>query len=135
MIRALFASALLILAAGAAQAGSLDRGRVPLCDDPSVTNDITKRVNWANDVTWKTGLSIGDFQRIDQTSFKPGYPGLIDRRFCHARVAVSDGREANVYYLIEERQGFASIGWGVEFCIPGQDPWRVYDGNCRTLRN
>jgi hypothetical protein len=30
--------------------------------------------------------------------------------------------------------GFASIGWYVDFCVAGQDPWRVHDGWCRTVR-
>ena len=36
--------------------------------------------------------------------------------------------------LIEEGQGFASIGDNVEFCVSGFDRWLVYNGRCRILR-
>lgn len=146
MIRAFLASLLLLVLAGAAEAGprSLDdpnvhvgswsRGKVPLCDEPSVLNDIAHRYQTANEQTWQTGLAIGEVRKIWESAFKPGHPGLIDRRYCHAKVMLSNDRPADLFYLIEERQGFASIGWGVEFCLPGQDPWRVYDGGCRAIR-
>lgn len=146
MLRAVLATTLLLAAVSSAFAGSRDlddptvsvgswsRGKVPLCDAPSVLNNIAKRYHTANVETWKTGLSIGAVRKVDQVKWEPANPGLIDRRFCRASVELSDGRPSDLYYLIEERQGFASIGWGVEFCLPGQDPWRVYDGYCRSIR-
>ncbi len=146
MMRAVLATALLIALGASAGAGSrsLDdptvsvgswsRGKVPLCDAQSVLNNIAKRYHTANVKTWQTGLAIGTVTKIDQVKFEPANPGLIDRRFCHARVELSNGHPSDLYYLIEERQGVASIGWGVEFCLPGQDPWRVYDGFCRSIR-
>lgn len=147
MIRAVFASVLLAALAGTAQAGSLgalddptvsvgswSRGSVPLCDQQSVLNSIANRYHGAQVDTWQTGLAISEVRKISETAFVPGTPGLIDRRFCHAKVELSNGHPADLFYLIEERQGFASIGWNVEFCVPGQDPWRVYDGSCRAIR-
>jgi hypothetical protein len=118
----------------AVRVGSLSRGAVPLCDQASVLRNIASRYQWRNRTTWQTDLAIGEVGRISETAFKPGDPGLIDRRYCHAKVTLSNGRRADLFYLIEERQGFASIGWGVEFCLPGQDPWRVYDAGCRAIR-
>jgi hypothetical protein len=146
MIRVLIAMLMLAFVGGAATAGPRDlddpnvgvgswsRGTVPLCDASKVLSNIAKRYHGAQVKTWQTGLAIADVRRIEETGFKPGHPGLIDRRFCHAKVELSNGRPADLFYLIEERQGFASIGWGVEFCVPGQDPWRVYDGGCRSIR-
>ena len=114
--------------------GSWSRGKVPLCDEPSVIRQISSRYHTANVKTWGNDLAIGSVQRIVQTRWEPANPGLIDRRFCHARVELSNGHPDDLYYLIEERQGIASIGWGVEFCFPNQDPRRVYDGYCRTVR-
>ena len=146
MFRALIAMLMLAFLGGAAVAGSRDlddpsvgvgswsRGTVPTCEQSSVLNDISKRYRSVQADLWQTGLSIAAVHRIDETEYKPGDPGLIDRRFCRARIELSNGHPAELFYLIEERQGFASIGWGVEFCVPGQDPWRVYDGHCRAIR-
>ena len=146
MIRAVFAALMLIVLGGVAVAapaylddpsvtvGPLSRGSVPTCDQNSVLGNISSRYHSVQAGLWQTGLSITAVRKVYETAFVPGTPGLIDRRFCHARIELSNGRPADLFYLIEERQGFASIGWGVEFCVPGQDPWRVYDGGCRTLR-
>lgn len=144
MFRALIAMLMLALLGGAATAaardlndpsvtvGSLSHGKVPTCDQDSVLGNIASRYRSVQADLWQTGLSIASVGRVNETAFVPSQ--LLDRRFCHARVELSNGRPADVFYLIEERQGFASIGWGVEFCVPGQDPWRVYDGGCRTVR-
>ena len=58
----------------------------------------------------------------------------IGRRYCGATVALSDGHDRDIWYLIEEGQGFASIGDNVEFCVSGFDRWMVYNGRCRVLR-
>jgi capsid protein len=49
-------------------------------------------------------------------------------------VVQSDGADRDIWYLIEEGMGFASIGDNVEFCVSGFDRWYVYNGRCRVLR-
>jgi hypothetical protein len=39
-----------------------------------------------------------------------------------------------MWYLIEDRAGFAGLGHNVEFCLVNFDRWKVYDGLCRVLR-
>jgi hypothetical protein len=99
-----------------------DRGRVPECDGSSVLGSVAQR----------GGLGNGTFDRVRESRFLQGE--LTDRRYCEARITMADGQHSYVYYLIEERQGFASLGWNVEFCVPGRDPWHVYDGWCRAIR-
>lgn len=112
-----------------------DRGSVPPCDSPKVLSNIAERYHWANTHTWGNNLAFREVASVTETQFRPGDPGLIDRRFCKADVYIADNvRPTAVYYLIEERMGFASIGWYVDFCVSGQDPWRVHDGWCRTVR-
>lgn len=134
MKRVLTAALLLLASLGAAEAGSFDRGRVPFCDDPGVLSKIASRFHYASFGAYQTFVSIEGIEKIRESAFKPGDPGLIDRRFCRGRALLSDGTHAKVFYLIEERQGFASIGSNVEFCLPGHDRWRVYDAWCRSLR-
>jgi hypothetical protein len=112
-----------------------DRGSVPTCDAPAVLSNMAKRYHWANTHTWGNNLAFREVAATQETEFRPGDPGLIDRRFCKADVYIADDiRPTAVYYLIEERMGFASIGWYVDFCVSGQDPWRVHDAACRTVR-
>jgi hypothetical protein len=59
---------------------------------------------------------------------------LIARQYCEAEVALSDGQSRSIWYLIENKMGFASIGSNVEFCVDGFDRWHVYNGNCRVLK-
>ncbi|MBN9027682.1 hypothetical protein [Kaistia sp. MMO-174] len=146
MIRRLVAALSFVAAlagSGAALAADYDgsygqevhRGSVPLCDSPKVLSNIAERYHWANTHTWGNNLAFREVASVTETQFRPGDPGLIDRRFCKADVYIADNvRPTAVYYLIEERMGFASIGWYVDFCVSGQDPWRVHDGWCRTVR-
>jgi len=81
-------------------------------------------------------VGITNFYGIYQHRYLPAYDDIwpIGRSYCRATVALSDGDRRDIWYLIEEGQGFASIGDNVEFCIAGFDRWFVYDGLCRVLR-
>ncbi|MBN9060685.1 MAG: hypothetical protein J0H21_16115, partial [Rhizobiales bacterium] len=132
MIRRLVAALSFVAAlagSGAALAADYDgsygqevhRGSVPLCDSPKVLSTIAERYYWANTHTWGNNLAFREVASVTETQFRPGDPGLIDRRFCKADVYIADNvRPTAVYYLIEERMGFASIGWYVDFCVSGQ---------------
>lgn len=81
-------------------------------------------------------VRIVDFQRIYEKRYLPAeeeWP--IGRRYCAAKATLSDGHVRDVWYLVEEGQGFASIGDNVEFCVAGFDRWLVYNSPwCRVLR-
>ncbi len=111
--------------------------KVPrLCDDDAVLGRIV--ANFRHQVTHVPHLPnvhIVDFGRIHERRYIPyGEWHPIARRYCGATVHLSDGRKRAVWYLIEDRMGFASIGDGVEFCVSGFDRWRVYNGRCRVLK-
>jgi len=74
-------------------------------------------------------VSAGKIIDLPAQEDRPNYFTL-----CGATVTLSDGRDRSVWYLIEEGQGFASIGNNVEFCVAGFDRWLVYNGRCRVLR-
>ena len=106
------------------------------CGEAWVLNKITKRFDYqVHHVPNLPDVSITDFRRIHQHRYLPSseqWP--IGRRYCGATVALSDGRARDIWYLIEEGQGFASVGNNVEFCVSGFDRWMVYNGRCRVLR-
>jgi capsid protein len=107
-----------------------------VCGQPWVLNKITSRFSYqVHHVPHLPDVQITDFRRIHQHRYQPAsetWP--IGRRYCGATVSLSDGRDRTIWYLIEEGQGFASIGDNVEFCVSGFDRWMVYNGRCRVLR-
>ena len=112
-------------------------GRGGICADPSVRSRIAGRCLYqGRHVPHLPDVAITDFRRIRERRYLPalGEKRPIARLYCGATVALSDGRERSIWYLVESGQGFASIGDNVEFCVSGFDRWMVYNGRCRILR-
>lgn len=107
-----------------------------VCGEAWVLNKITSRFRYqVTHVPNLPNVDIVDFSRIHENRYLPAQEDRpIGRRYCGATVALSDGHSRSVWYLIEEGQGFASIGDNVEFCVAGFDRWLVYNGRCRILR-
>ncbi len=80
-------------------------------------------------------VDIVEFRKIHQHRYIPfGEQRPIARRYCGATAELSDGRRRTIWYLIEDRMGFAGVGDGVEFCVSGFDRWFVHNGRCRVVR-
>lgn len=80
-------------------------------------------------------VDIVEFRKIHQHRYIPyGEKQPIARRYCGATAALSDGKRRTIWYLIEDRMGFAGVGDGVEFCVSGFDRWFVHNGRCRVVR-
>ena len=107
-----------------------------VCGDSWVLGKISNR--FRHQVTHVPNLPdvrIADFRDIHQHRYLPAQEDHpIGRRYCGAKVLLSDGQDRDIWYLIEEGQGFAGIGNNVEFCVSGFDRWNVYNGRCRILR-
>lgn len=91
----------------------------------------------AREVHHRPELSIVAISDIRENRYEPAMvePMGIDRLYCKATAAMSDGHTRTVWYLVEYDMGFAGIfGDSVEFCVSGLDRWNVYDGYCRVLR-
>jgi len=129
-----------LLAAGPAAAADLVAGVYAsdpgACADARVLGRISQRFSHqVRNVPHLPQVEIVDFRRIGQTRYQPAHDTwLVERRYCHATAALSDGRSRTVWYLIENPMGFAGFGSNVEFCMSGFDRWHVYNGNCRVLR-
>lgn len=108
-----------------------------VCAEPWVLRKITERFRYqVRHVPHLPDVAITDFRRIHEHRYLPslGEERPIGRRYCGATVILSDGHGRDIWYLIEEGMGYASIGDNVEFCVAGFDRWNVYDGYCRVLR-
>ena len=116
------------------------RGAVPLCDDPRVLRQVQSKFAWADRNTWseisnrKTTISINAIGNIKQRYSLNQTKSLITHRHCDGTATLSNGKKPRVYYLVQERMGFAGISWKVQFCVVGYDRWRVYGARCSTLR-
>ena len=106
------------------------------CAHPRVLARISNRFDYqVRNVPHLPNVSIDAFHRIGQTRYLPAHEDRpVERRYCHARVALSNGKHRTVWYLLENPWGFAGVGTSVEFCVSGFDRWKVYNGNCRVLR-
>lgn len=108
-----------------------------ICASQAVLSSISSRFSHqVNHVPHLARVAIADFHRIRESRHQPQVAGErpIERRYCHARADMTDGRSRDVWYVIEKPMGFAGIGSNVEFCVSGFDRWNVYDGRCRVLR-
>ncbi|MHA6643209.1 hypothetical protein [Mesorhizobium sp. A623] len=116
--------------------GYVDNGDSGVCGQPWVLSKITRRFNHqVRNVPNLPQVAITDFSRIHQHRYLPsGDNWPIGRRYCGATVSLTNGHDRTIWYLIEEGQGYASVGDNVEFCVAGFDRWMVYNGRCRVLR-
>ncbi len=141
LARLLLASTL-ALAGGAAVAEAADPVAVAIdtpgiCGHDAVLDRIASHFRYqVHHVPHLANVGIADFHHIRESRHEPKIADErpIERRYCHARADLTDGRSRDVWYVIERPMGFAGIGSNVEFCVSGFDRWNVYDGRCRVLR-
>lgn len=107
---------------------------MPACTEPPVAKRIIEDFNWAERNTWRRGFSMEKLTRMHEHRTEQWRNSPVLRRYCMATAHMSDGQRRNVYYLIEDRGGFAGQTWEVTHCVSGLDDWRNHDGHCRTMR-
>lgn len=108
-----------------------------VCGNSRVLNRIAQRFrHQVRHVPHLPQVDIVNFHRIGETRYLPKIRDKrpIERRYCHAQAALSDGYSRDIWYLIERPMGFAGVGSNVEFCVAGFDRWHVYGGRCRAVR-
>jgi hypothetical protein len=133
MIRWAFGLFALLVSALPASAGLWNWwDALPPCGKSEVLYRISERAAWAEHYTWHRGWIIRAISNVGETALDPTR-SKVHRRYCRATAWLSDGRRTPLVYVIEAGQGFASIGWNVEFCLPAYDPWRVYDAWCHAI--
>lgn len=120
----------------AADLGSVYTDDSGVCAKRWVLGKITHRFAYqVRHVPNLPNVAITDFQNIRENRNLPAQEDRpIGRTYCGAQVILSDGDARDIWYLIEEGQGYAGIGDNVEFCVSGFDRWYVYNGRCRVLR-
>jgi hypothetical protein len=107
---------------------------LPPCDVSWALSTIQSRFGEKEGQFWNSALRITDFDRVRQVAFRPWANGTIPRRFCTARVLVSDGRWRTVHYAIVEDGGEIGAVSGVEWCVVGVDRNWAYNPACKMAR-
>jgi hypothetical protein len=121
-------------------AGPLERlvtgyhGYIPSCDSSWALGTISWRFGYKEWRFWGSPESLTQFGDVREIAYRPWGPKFVPRRYCSARVRVSNLRDTTVYYSIIEKGGFAGAGYGVEWCVVGYDRNFAYAPNCRAAR-
>lgn len=117
-----------------APAYAWNKGNLPACNEPLVISTMINKFRYADYHTFHWGVRISQMQDVYESPEVIQNTSLIGRRFCRGTALMTDGRYEEVAYLIETKQGFASMSWRVESCLPAYDPWHVYGAWCRSIR-
>lgn len=133
-ILAVNASAADLAAGYRADAAVIVRAVPSQCGDPRILSRFQEHFNWADQNQWHSNLMITGFQGPRPQVGGYNNVSMIPHERCTADAMMTDGRIHRAYYVIEQGTGFASVGRGLDFCVDGLDPWRVHDGDCRTVR-
>jgi hypothetical protein len=108
---------------------------IPACDAPGVAWRISEKFSYQDAHLIHSGVAISGIDGIHEKGVGDVWQSRITRRYCGATAWLSNGRKAEVVYVIEgPHLGTFSVGWHVESCVAGYDPFHVYDGYCRSLR-
>jgi hypothetical protein len=116
-----------------------DQGIVPTCTDPSVIGAVTERFAATEGDDWNSAAAIVTVSNPHQIAYRPWGPDFVVRRDCAAEAAVLDRtappvRDHAVYYVVVDQDGFAGVGWGVQWCVVGYDRAYAFAPDCKMMR-
>jgi hypothetical protein len=103
---------------------------LPRCDDAGVLGSLASDFSAREATYWKSGLSLGPFERVRETGFRSWGTSFIPRRYCSARTRSSDGRERHVTFAIRDRLGFMTATWDLDWCVSGLDRQLGHPPHC-----
>lgn len=109
-------------------------GRLPACADPAVIGEVTSEFAQREGDYWLSGLTIRSVDRINEGRYRPWGKDFIPRRFCEARVTLSNLRQARVSYSVREGLGLFGWTWEVNWCVQGLDRHKTYAPECHMAR-
>lgn len=134
-LASLVAMAAAVLPASAADMVYVSVDQPNVCASDRVLNRITHRFrHQVRNVPHLPQVDIQDFYQVRESRYTPRHEdNPVERRYCQATAALSNGQSRTVWYLVERPMGFVGFGSNVEFCVSGFDRWNVYGGRCRVL--
>lgn len=120
-----------LFAASRATANVSEALSLPSCDTPVVVEQLRQRLLSAEQRYLGAEITIQRVAPISEAGFEVLGEGAL-RRFCRARVKLSNGAWPAVLYVIDQRR--TSVEPRLTFCLPGRDLLGSKDGDCGELR-
>ena len=108
------------------------------CATATVLNNLKRDVDHKFRGYTKTKLFLVEIiNPVETYSRERDETHTVDRKWCHAKARMNDRTIRDMWYILEKPWGLAGapLFTGVEFCIVGLDPWKVYGKDCSTIRN
>lgn len=109
-------------------------GQLPACHDGAVISEITREFARREAEYWNSALSIAAVDRVSESGLRPWGQDFIPRRFCSARIMLSDQRHTTVSYSVREGLGLIGWTWDVNWCVTGLDRHKAYAPECQMAR-
>jgi hypothetical protein len=109
-------------------------GSLPFCDDANVLRKIDDRFQSRESEYWNSGLAIVGYEGVREIGYRKNGLDYIPRRYCKARVFMSDQKVREMTYWVGESLGPIGIGWGIDWCISGLDRNYAYGLDCQAAR-
>ncbi|KZL21588.1 hypothetical protein PsAD2_00887 [Pseudovibrio axinellae] len=106
---------------------------LPECDSRKAQRAVSRQIARAVP-SYYDGRKIKLMEDIHESEFIIGQPSPVARRYCNGVAILTDDTRHRIYYALVQYDGFLGISWSVKACIDGLDKFRVYDGQCRTVR-
>ncbi|MGL4727470.1 MAG: hypothetical protein ACRCWO_01825 [Bosea sp. (in: a-proteobacteria)] len=109
-------------------------GNLPACSSADVISHVTSQFGWREWEYWNSNLTIAAVDRVGEIGYRTWGRDFIPRRYCSARVLLSNQRYAKVDYAVRDRLGLFMMGWDVSWCVTGLDRHKSYAPECRMAR-
>lgn len=109
-------------------------GIVPPCTDSVSLWEIQSHFEQREAEYWHSGLSIAAFEAVREIGFRSNGLDYIPRRYCVARVLMSDQKIRTVDYSIVEAGGSIGYDDGVVWCVNGLDRNDAFAPACKMAR-
>lgn len=105
----------------------------PHCDNPTVMARVRSRYAATEAAYWDSGLTIDTLDQPREIAWREWEPTIMATRSCRANAYLSNGHNVAVVYWIRSEQGFAGKGFGINYCILGDDEPYAYAPSCRGI--
>lgn len=103
---------------------------LPHCASSEVVGYVSSWFESRERTYWNSSLTINAFDKVRETGLRTWGPNYVPRRFCTARVHLSDGKMRRANYFVRESIGVFGNTWEVIWCVTGLDRHRTYAPGC-----
>ena len=114
---------------------------LPECDNADVLDRLSSRFEEKESKFWNSDLRIVGYDRVGAYAWRANGRDSIPRRYCAARVLMSNEHHYWANYAIAEDLGIIGFGFGIpayrfglEWCIAGLDRSWAYGSGCMSVR-